>query len=386
MKITELTTYIVNVGGHRNWTYVRIDTDEGIHGIGEAFCIGPDKATVECIRYFGEWLKGMDPMDTEMIQEKILRWSRFPSGTLIWSAASAIDIACWDIKGKALNMPVYKLLGGAVRDKVWVYCHAMGKTVEEAGDVLEAKIEKYGYNAFKGGLGMLGSRPYAGDIRNMSRFFHYFRDRFGEDLEIGTDMQSKIWEPYHALEIAEAVKDARPFFLEEPILPEHFEDMRRLRDRAGVPIATGEQIYRMHDWYEFIKLEAADILQPDPLLCGGFTGMMKISAMSAATNMRISPHNPLSAVQNACNVHLGMAMPNFLILEHEPRDKGAVADMVTDVFETKDGYTRPNDKPGLGIDFDYDYLKSMDPYVEWSRAHRGGSSGTYDHDGSVHVM
>lgn len=387
MKITGLKTYIVNVGGHRNWTYVRIDTDEGIHGIGETFCIGPDKATVECLKYFGEWIKGMDPMDTEKVQQKILLWSRFPAGTLIYTAMSAIDVALWDIKGKALGQPIYKLLGGAVRDKVWCYCHAHGRTNEESAEVLQAKVEAYGYNAFKGGAGGLGQRPYAQDIRKMASYFEYMRKTLGDDFEIGTDMSSKIYEPYHAVEVAKAVEPYRPFFLEEPIKPEHFESMAAIHKKFNVPLATGEQIYRLHDWSRFINMGAADILQPDILLCGGFTGMMKIGHMAEATYMRISPHNPLSAVQNAANVHLAMAMPSFLILEHEPRDKGPVADMVTDVFETKDGYTRPNDKPGLGIDFNYDYLEKMDPYVEWSRANFGGSTnGGYDHDGAIHIL
>ena len=155
MKITEVTTYSVHTTQFRNFNFVRIDTDEGIHGVGELFCIGADKATAEMVKYVSEWVVGMDPLDRERIQKRILNYSRFPGGSILYTAASAIDLALWDIAGKIANLPVYKLVG-AVRDRVPVYCHTMGKDSKAALEMLQPKIEKYGYKACKVGVKEIG--------------------------------------------------------------------------------------------------------------------------------------------------------------------------------------------------------------------------------------
>ena len=386
MKITGVKSYL-KWTGNRNWVFVRIDTDEGVYGIGEGFSLGPDKAAAEVIDYFGEWLIGMDPMDTEKIQKKLLYCSRFPAGSLMFCAISAIDIALWDIKGKALGQPIYKLLGGATRDKVWCYCHAFGKTTEESIESLISKKEKYGYVAAKGSPRSAhpGSRPYGAGLKAYVQFYQAVRDALGDEYEIGSDISAKIYEPYEALELCRVVQEYRPMFIEEPIQPTWYEAFADIKKKAQVPIATGEQIYRYDDWYRLVNMNCCDIIQPDITLCGGFTGMMKIANMAEFTPLRVSPHNPLSGVQQVANVHISMAMPNFNILEHEPKDSGMVAEMLTEVIPVKDGYTRPNDKPGLGIDFDWDYFDKIADYKAWSRATTFGS-GVYDHDGSIHIF
>lgn len=158
MKITEVTTYSVHTTQFRNFNFVRIDTDEGIHGVGELFCIGADKATAEMVKYVSEWVVGMDPLDRERIQKRILNYSRFPGGSILYTAASAIDLALWDIAGKIANLPIYKLVG-AVRDRVPVYCHTIGKDSKAALEMLQPKIEKYGYKACKVGVKEIGYFP-----------------------------------------------------------------------------------------------------------------------------------------------------------------------------------------------------------------------------------
>ena len=392
MKIQGVRTYICNATGWRNWLYVRIDTDEGIHGIGEAFCTGPDKGLEEIIKYFGTWLIGEDPNDTEKIRQKIIQYSRFPAGIMINTAASAIDIALWDIKGKALGQPMYKLLGGQVRDKVWFYCHAHGKTIEEGIEILQEKVEKYGYNCVKTGAGHLGQRPYENELKMIDKTFSAYRKAMGDAFEICTDMSSKFYEPHAALEAVRAMAPYRMFYAEEPIRPENYEEMAMLAKQfraLGVPLAAGEEIMQLHDWRRFLENKCADILQPDILLVGGITGMKKLDAMCGPYYRKISMHAARGPVANAANIHCAMTMPNFLILEHEPVDFGEKADMVTDILETKDGYTKPNDKPGLGLDFNYDYLNKMPGYNEWNFAQvipGKPESGLRDHDGGIHVV
>ena len=141
MKITNITTYSVHTNQFRNFNFVRVDTDEGVHGVGEAFCIGADAAVMEMIKYVSEWVIGQDPLDRERIQKRILNYSRFEGGSILRTVVSAIDLALWDIAGKIAGLPVYKLVG-AVRDKVPVYCHAYGKDTKETLDILTQKVEK----------------------------------------------------------------------------------------------------------------------------------------------------------------------------------------------------------------------------------------------------
>ena len=241
MKITEVTTYSVHTTQFRNFNFVRIDTDEGVHGVGELFCIGADKATAEMVKYVSEWVVGMDPLDRERIQKRILNYSRFPGGSILYTAASAIDLALWDIAGKIANLPVYKMVG-AVRDRVPVYCHTMGKDSKAALEMLQPKIEKYGYKACKVGVKGLGYFPNGSAEARLVEMFEGMRNALGPDFEIGIDMQSKIYEPREGRRVANLIEPYRPFFVEEPIRPDNLEAWTEMAQGLNVPLATGEQI------------------------------------------------------------------------------------------------------------------------------------------------
>lgn len=383
MKITEVTTYSVHTTQFRNFNFVRIDTDEGIHGVGELFCVGADKAVAEMVKYVSEWVVGMDPLDRERIQKRIINYSRFPGGSVLWTAASAIDLALWDIAGKVANLPVYKLLGAA-KDKVSVYCHTRGKDGAEAADVFQAKAEKYGYKACKTGVRSLGYFPTGKAERELVEMFDTMRQRLGDDVEIGIDMQSKIYEPYEGRRAANLLEPYRPFFVEEPIRSDNLENWAEMAEGVNVPLATGEEIFDPYTWERMIQLHAVDILQPDILLAGGFTGMRKIAAMAEPSFRLLSPHNPLSTLANCINVHFCMCTYNTTFLENEPREEGMDADLVTDVLKVKDGFIVPNDKPGWGMDLNYDFLKSHDAIV-WSRV-KLDSPMAYTHEGAPHIM
>lgn len=383
MKITNITTYSVHTNQFRNFNFVRIDTDEGVHGVGEAFCIGADEAVMEMIKYVSEWVIGQDPLDRERIQKRILNYSRFEGGSILRTVASAIDLALWDIAGKIAGLPVYKLVG-AVRDKVPVYCHAYGKDTKETLEILTQKVEKYGYKACKTFIPTIGYYPYGSAEKLIAERFETMRKEMDDDFEIGIDMMSKTYEPAVARRLIKAIEPYRPFFAEEPIRPEDMENWKRMSEGLNVPIATGEQIFTPWDYERLLQTRAVDILQPDILLVGGFTGLRKIAAMAEPSFRTISPHNPLSSLANCINVHFCMCTYNTTFLENEPREEGMDKDICTDVLRVVDGFIKPNDQPGWGMDLNYEYLKTLKPIV-WSRVNLQSPSA-YTMSGAPHIM
>ncbi len=383
MKITDVTTYSVHTTQWRNFNFVRIDTDEGVHGVGELFCVGADKAVAEMVHYVSEWVIGMDPLDRERIQKRILNYSRFEGGSVLRTAASAIDLALWDIAGKVAGLPVYKLLG-AVRDKVPVYCHAMGKNSEETLANLQPKIDKYGYKAVKVAIKGAGYLPEGEAINQAVEMFSGLRKALGDAFEIGTDLQTKIYTPAEAINITNAIEPYRPFFVEEAIRPDNLKNWVEYAAHTNVRLATGEQIFTPQLFEELIQSHAVTILQPDILLVGGMTGMRKIAAMAEPSFRLISPHNPLSTLANCINVHFCMSTYNTTFLENEPREEGLDAELVTDVLKVEDGFIKPNDKPGWGMDLNYDFLKEHEAVV-WSRVNLK-SPTAYTADGAPHIM
>ncbi len=383
MKITNVTTYSVHTTQFRNFNFVRVDTDEDIHGIGELFCVGADAAVAEMVHYVSEWVIGMDPLDRERIQKRILNYSRFEGGSVLRTAASGIDLALWDIAGKVANLPVYKMIG-AVRDKVPVYCHAMGKNSQETYENLMPKVEKYGYKAAKVGIRGAGYLPEGEAINEAVEMFSGLREKLGDAFEIGTDLQTKIYTPAEAINITNAIEPYRPFFVEEAIRPDNLKNWVEYASKTRVRLATGEQIFTPQLFEELIQSHAVTILQPDILLVGGMTGMRKIAAMAEPSFRLISPHNPLSTLANCINVHFCMSTYNTTFLENEPREEGLDADLVTDVLKVEDGFIKPNDKPGWGMDLNYDFLKEHEAIV-WSRVNLK-SPRAYTSDGAPHIM
>lgn len=383
MKISKITTYSVHANQFRNFNYVRIDTDEGIHGVGELFCVGADSCVREMTEYVSEWVLGQDPLDRERIQKRILNYSRFPGGAVLHTVASAIDLALWDIAGKAAGLPVYKLLG-AVRDKVPVYCHAYGRDSKAALEQLLPKVEKYGYRACKNMVSSLGYEPNGRAEREIVEMFDGMRRELGDDFEIGIDMSSRIYEPIQAKRCIQAIEEYRPFFAEEPIRPENMENWAEIGAGRNVPIATGEQIFTIWDYERLLKLHAVDILQPDILLAGGFTGMRKIAAMAEPSFRVISPHNPLSPLANCINVHFCMCTYNTTYLENEPKEEGMDKELCTRVLHVKDGFIVPSQEPGWGMDLNYEFLETLEPIV-WSRVDLN-KPFAYTISGAPHIM
>jgi len=367
MKIIKIDTFLVNLG-HRNIPYVKVHTDEGIYGVGEAYSCGPDKATVEVIRDFEEWLIGRDPRDIEGLWNLMYAGSRFPGGSIVNSAISGIEHALWDIAGKAANLPVYRLLGGKCRNKIRVYQSPRGDTPEKLAENAVALIEKYGYTAIK--MGPLPSKwqnmPWNAALRAAEARVQAVREAVGDDIDIGLDPHARIFEPGRALELCQVVAPYRPFFMEEALRPENYDALAKLSQHVDIPLATGEMLYTRYEFRELLNLQAVDIIQPDICLTGGLLEMKKIAALAEANYVSVAPHNPCGPLATAVNVHFAASTQNFLILEYHADDESPRRDIVDEPIKLVNGYLELPDRPGWGVDLNEEALGKF-PFRSWHR-------------------
>ena len=367
MKITGITCHIVD-GGGRNIVLVRTETDEGIVGWGESFSVGPDLAVAATIDHLKDWIIGDDPRDIERLWATMYQGLRFPPGSVGLAAISGIEHTLWDISAKALGLPVYRLLGGRVRDRVRVYQGCTGPTPEAAAENAVGLMEEYGYTAFKMSPFPPDDhlRPWNEVLREGPRHMAAVREAVGDDVDIGLDVHAKVLEPMRALELARAVEPYNPFFFEEPIRPEGIREMAWLRRRSPIPIATGEALYAKFQFNDLVRQQAADIIQPDVCVCGGLLEMKKIAAIAEGHDVVVAPHNPMGPLAGAINLHFAASTTNFLILEYRAHDKGRWRELVKNPWAPVDGHLEIPDAPGWGLEIDED---ALDRYaaITWRR-------------------
>ncbi len=367
MRITDIRCHIVD-GGGRNILFVRTETDVGIVGWGEAFSVGPDLAVAATIDHLKDWIVGDDPRDIERLWATMYQGLRFPPGSVGLAAISGIEHTLWDISAKALGLPVYRLLGGRVRDRIRVYQGCSGPTPEKAAEKAVALVGQYGYTALK-------MSPFPPDehlmpwnqvLREGPKHMAAVREAVGDDVDIGLDVHAKVLEPMRALELARAVEPYNPFFFEEPIRPEGIREMAWLRRRSPIPIATGEALYAKFQFNDLVRQQAADIIQPDVCVCGGLLEMKKIAAIAEGHDVAVAPHNPMGPLAGAINLHFAASTTNFLILEYRAHDRGLWRELVKDPWAPVDGHLEIPDAPGWGLEVNEDAL-SRYPAVTWRR-------------------
>lgn len=375
MLITDIKTHIVNLD-FRNAVFVEIHTDAGITGIAETVMKRKTLTVEQSILELKRFLVGKDPTEIEDIWEKLYRDSFWVGGPLHATAISAIDCALWDILGKSLNAPVYKLLGGPTRKSVPVYCHCPGgATPEEFADNVRACIAR-GYRAIKTTLPLFygnqrktSSSSYSGTnghipptlketeylepstFDRIREFIVAAREIGGADFGIAIDCHGRL-NLKSAIRLCRKLEDLNLMFIEEPVPPENADVMARVQQASAIPIAAGERWATIYGAREFIEKQAVDVLQCDLVNCGGITGMKKIAALAEAHYITMAPHNPNGPVATAMNLHFAAAIPNFLILETigSANDEKIFADITTNPPRAEESRMSLPAAPGFGIE------------------------------------
>ena len=349
--------------------YLKIHTNAGIVGVGEPITEGRGKTCAEAVRELEPYLIGKDPRRVAHHWQAIYRHAFYRGGPILTSALSGIDQALWDIKGKALGVPVYELLGGPTRDRIRVY--AGGGDPE----TMKLKVAE-GFNAFKTGLHQHLPRTIEtlGFVEREAEHFAAMREAVGSDVDIAIDFHGAV-PPQTAMLLIKALEPFQPLFIEEPIQCQNVGLMAEIAAKTHIPIATGERIFTKWGFREILEKGAASVLQPDLCHAGGITECRLIAGMAEAYYATMAWHNPLGPISLAAGVQSAAAIPNFLIQE----GAGVLSPgegILKKPFEVKDGFLTLPTAPGLGVELDDDYLENgLKEYDE-----SGANPETYSRD------
>jgi galactonate dehydratase len=343
LKVTRLETLMVKP----RWLFLKVHTDAGIVGLGEPIVEGRAETVATAIKEIEPYLKGKDPRRVAHHWQAIYRHAFYRGGPILTSALSGIDQALWDIKGKALGVPVYELLGGPTRDRVRVYAHA--GTPER---IKQAKAR--GFTAFKTNPAKRRPSRYVetpAEVHYAAERFAELRRAAGDDADIAIDLHGAI-SPATAKLLIKAIEPYQPMFVEEPCQAQNHDVMAEIARGTHLPIATGERVFTKWGFREVLEKRAATILQPDLCHAGGITEVRLIAGMAEAYYAAIAPHNPLGPISLAAGVQIAASIPNFLCQEQVSLGEG----YIKKPFVLRNGYLDLPDGPGLGIELDEDAL------------------------------
>ena len=376
MKITGIKTFVCNAY-RTNWVFVKVLTDEpGLYGVGEATLEYKEHTIVSACLELERDLLGKDPRDIEALWHSSYRDAYWRGGPVLMSAISAVDIALWDILGKSLNVPVWRLLGGQVRDKVPCYANgwfAGAKEPEEFGAKAAEAVETAGWKGLKWD-------PFGAAYRQLEP--QAFRKALAcvEKVFEAVDGRAEILIEGHgrfdlptALRIANALEDFNILWFEEPIIPDTIEALADLRSRVKVPLSFGERLYSTWQFRTLLEARAADFVQPDVSHAGGITEMRKIAAIAESHHIPFCPHNPSGPVANAATLQLAASQPGFYLLETMASDVPYRREICNEQVTLRDGYMHiPADRPGIGVDIDEAAIARY-PYQPISLRHYKGT-------------
>lgn len=379
VKITEIKTRKV-----KHYLFVQVYTDAGIVGLGEAGNWVQLNATEAAIHKFGEYLIGKDPRRIEDYNQNFYR-SQYFRGSVIMSAISALDIALWDIKGKALGVPVYELLGGPTRDKVRVYASPMTK-VQEPKALAESyvQLKEMGFTAAKIFVnGPISSKKdgrdefFSGRIEDELEKVRLCREAVGYDFDFVLEVHRGMILP-EAVTFGRAVEKYRPMVLEDPVPPDNMDTMAQVASKVGVPIASGERFINLREFQVLLSRQAVQYVRPDVCAVGGITTSKKICSLAEAHDVLVIPHNPLGPVSTAACLQICASIPNLGIQELPGFClNGAEDAMVKTPLSFENGCMLVPDGPGIGIEL-ADNAEELYPSQE-----RGGAAAKRGFDGCV---
>lgn len=364
MKISNVKTYIMH-GAPRNWVFVKMETDEGLYGWGEGSLEGLVHTVVQTIHTLADrFLIGQDPTLIEQHWQTMYRQGFWRGGPVLGSAVGALDHALWDITGKAYGVPVYKLLGGPIRNRLRAYTHA------NSPEEIKYSIEELKFTAFKC-TGWYSAENI--DERQIVPRFEEriaaYRDLVGPDIDIMFDNHG-LSRPSQAIAMMRAVEKYNLYFFEEPTQSDSIDNLARVRQAANVttPLATGERLFHRWDFRSVIENQLVDIIQPDVVHAYGISELHRLAAAAETYYIRVAPHNCNGPISTAAAVQVCAAISNFAIMEtidsppwHEKVQK--------EPLKFVNGYIELPTAPGLGVDLDEDIIKSR-PYEALKRATR----------------
>lgn len=357
MKITKLTTYIVPP----RWLFVKVETDEGISGWGEPIVEGRALTVEAAVHELSDYLIGKDPFLIEDHWNVMYRGGFYRGGAVHMSAIAGIDQALWDIKGKALNVPVHQLLGGQCRDRIKVYSWIGGDRPSDVARNAREMVER-GFTALKlNGAEELQIVDSYAKIDAIVETIGTVRDAVGPHIGIGADFHGRVHRPM-AKVLAKALDPFRLMFIEEPVLSENYEALKEIASHTSTPIALGERLYSRWDFKNILSGGYVDIIQPDLSHAGGITECRKIAAMAEAYDIALAPHCPLGPIALAACLQIDAVSYNAFIQEqslniHYNQDND-ILDYITnrEVFDYKDGFVSIPQGPGLGVEVDEAYV------------------------------
>lgn len=358
MEVTDVKTFVVDADW-RNWFFVQVETDEGIHGVGEALSGEGLTAALEAATdAHKHYVIGEDPLNRKKINRSLRRdpfaWR---AGKLINAVAAAIDIALWDIAGKYYDEPVWRLLGGKVNEEIPVYAngwHIGERTPENYAHHAERAVKEQEYPALK-------CDPFAHyehslnqqQIDEVAELLQAVRDAVGWDVGIALDCHGRF-SRRGAIEVANELEEYDIMFLEEPVELEDRQVMADITHQVNMPVATGERIYNNETMADVIRTQACDIIQPDITNYGSLREAQHAAAMAKSRYMTFAPHNPNAGVSTAAALHLCAGIENLEVLEHMSRDVAWGDEIIDHDFTVEDGALTVPDTPGLGVEFDED--------------------------------
>jgi galactonate dehydratase len=374
MKITDVKTFLMQAGsppnsdawaanydtiatGWRNWLFVKVHTDEGITGVGE--CSGWPRVIETAVHDLKHVLIGEDPGNIEQLWKKMQAAIMGHGGTGVvgGGALTGIDMALWDIKGKALGTPVWNLLGGKLRDRIRIYAHA--KTPEVA-----LQLKARGITAIK-----------AGGTADPVPMLEALREAIGGEMDLMVDLHGPPWlTAADAIVLGRRLEPLDLLFIEDAVPPEHLESYARIRDAVAVPLAAGERLATIWGFRSLIERELVDVIQPDSGRAGGITQMKKLAAMAEAHGIMLAPHSgSLGPVAEYAALHVMAAVPNALMLERVEIDWPGRGEVITPVPKQVDGHLAVPNTPGLGVDIVEDAVARYP-----SRVNVGMGKGDYE--------
>ena len=360
MKIIDIKTKIVNAE-MRNWVFVKVITDQDIYGWGEATVEWKTRAVVGAIEDLKPLLVGKDPRNIKQNFQIITKHGFWKLGVIGMSAVSGIEHALWDILGKSLNIPVWQLLGGKVREKIKIYTHlGMGDMNAVYRDTMEtnklndhalALVEK-GYKAFK--VVFIPFTHFTNTSQNLNKvneLMSSLRNTVGDDIDIMVDFHGRCASGISATQYIKELETYNPLFVEEPILPGDNKTLLQIKNTINCPLATGERLIGHQEFEDIISNRIVDIVQPDLNHCGGLLEAKNIAAAASVANIGVAPHNPNGPIAGAAAIHFATSTTNHIIQEVMDKSVPWYDDIIskTPIERVKDCWLIPN-TPGLGID------------------------------------